>query len=140
MGYSKPLLAPSPAVQTTLAPIVGTEIHELIQTTDNIAIIDKDEDGNHAPLLLSTLDLSHWTSILYVSTLENGVEKVLGRLREAHGILANLLEKDEMDEAEANGNTQVVEAVLRLANPHEDWFDRPCPLVLVKRPAPLIRY
>jgi hypothetical protein len=62
-------------VQAALASIIGLEIHELIQTTDNAAIIDKDEDGDPAPLLLSTLDLSHWTSILYVSTLDNGVEK-----------------------------------------------------------------
>jgi hypothetical protein len=101
-------------MQATLASINGTAIHELIQNTDNPAIIDK--DGDHAPLL--------WTSIMYVSTLENGEERALERLREAHDVLANLLEKDELDLAEATGNTQVVEATLRAANPHEDWSDR----------------
>jgi hypothetical protein len=127
LGYRDPLPAPSPAVQATLASIVGPEIHELIQTTDNIAIIDKDEDGDPALLLLSTLDLSHWTSILYMSTLDNGVEKAMARLHEAHGVLANLLEKDELDLAETSRNTHVVEAALRAANPHEDWSDRPAP-------------
>jgi hypothetical protein len=91
---------------------VGAEIHELIQTTDNVALIDTDEDGDHAPLLLSTLDLSHWTAILHVSTQESGVDKALARIREVHGVLANLLEKDELDLAEATNNTHAVEIAL----------------------------
>jgi hypothetical protein len=120
MHYTEPLLAPSPAVQATIASIVGTEIHDMIQTTDNAALQDKDDDGDHTPLFLTTLDLSHWTAIMYVSTLENGVEKALARLREAYGVLANLLEKDEIELEEANSNTRVVETALRAANPHED--------------------
>lgn len=127
MGYHDPLPAPSPAVQATLASIVGPQIHDLIQTTDNASIIDKDEDGDPAPLLLTTLDLSHWTAILYVSTLDNGVERAIARVHEAHRVLANLLEKDELDLAEMTRNTHVVEAALRAANPHEDWSDRPPP-------------
>jgi hypothetical protein len=125
MGYTNPLSAPSPVVQAT--SIIGTQIHELIQSTDNVALIDKDEDGDHASLLLSTLDLSYWTSFLYVSMLDNSVERALGRLHEAHAVLADLLEKDEVDLAEANGNMQVVEAALRAANPHKDWYDHPPP-------------
>jgi hypothetical protein len=127
LNYAEPLPAPSPAVQATLVSISGTEIHEFVQTTDNTALLDKDEDGEHAPLLLSTLDLSHWTSIMYVSTLEDGTKKALAHLREAHGVLANLLEKDELDLEEATNTTNVVEMVLRAANPHEDWSDRPTP-------------
>jgi hypothetical protein len=127
MGYSEPLPPPSPAVQATIAAIVGNEIHELVQTTDNAALIDKDDDGEHAPLLLTTLDLSYWTSILYVSTLENGVEKAMTRLREAHGVLANLLEKEKIDAQEATNNAHLVEVALRAANPHEDWSDRAPP-------------
>ena len=123
LGYCDPLPAPSPAVQATLASIVGREIHELIQTTDNASIIDKDEDCDLAPLLLSTLDLSHWTTILYVSTLDNGVERAVAQLHEAHGVLVNLLEKYELDLAETSCNTHMVEAALRAANPHEDWSD-----------------
>jgi hypothetical protein len=125
MHYVEPLPAPSPAMQATIASIVGTEIHELIQTTDRAALLDTDDDGDHAPLLLTTLDLSHWMSIMYASTLENGVERAVARLREAHGVLANLLEKDEMELEEAHNNTRVVETALRAANPHEDWSDRP---------------
>jgi hypothetical protein len=62
---------------------------------------------------------------MYVSTLENGFEKAIARLREAHGVLANLLEKDEMELEEANNNTRVVEIALRAANPHKDWSNRP---------------
>jgi hypothetical protein len=68
-----------------------------VQTNDRAALLDTDDEGEHAPLLLSTLDLSHWTSIMYVSTLEGGVEKALTRLREAHAVLAHLLERDELD-------------------------------------------
>jgi hypothetical protein len=124
-NYNDPLPAPSPAVQATLVSMVGNEIHEFIQTSDKDALLDIDEDGEHAPLLLSTLDLSHWTAILYASTLEGGVEKALGRLREAHAVLANLLEKDDQELEEATSNTHLVEKALRLANPHEDWSDRP---------------
>lgn len=126
MGY-KDLPAPSHAVQATIASIAGPEVHAFIQSTDNAALLDTDEDGEHAPLLLSTLDLSHWTSILYVSTLDGGLEKALTRLREAHAVLANLLEKDEIELEESTKNTQVVEAALRAANPQEDWSDRPPP-------------
>jgi hypothetical protein len=63
-----------------LASISGIEIHDFVQTTDNAALLDKDEDGEHAPFLLSTLDVSHWTSIIFVSTLENGTNKALARL------------------------------------------------------------
>jgi hypothetical protein len=45
-------------------------------------------------------------------------------LREAHGILANLLEKDESNLEEANKNTYLVETVLRATNPKEDWSYR----------------
>jgi hypothetical protein len=72
-----------------------------------------------------------------VSTLNNGVERALGCLREAHYVLANLLEKDEIKLAEAKHNKQVVEAALRVANdanPHEDWFDRPPPTRSIKKP------
>jgi hypothetical protein len=62
---------------------------------------------------------------MYVSILESGVEKGIAWLREAHGMLTNLLEKDEMELEEANNNTRVVETALRAENPHEDWSDRP---------------
>jgi hypothetical protein len=77
------------------------------------------------PLLLSTLDLSHWMSIMHVSTLEGGMEKALTRLKEAHSVLAALLEKDEMELEEATNNMRVVETALRAANAHEDWSERP---------------
>jgi hypothetical protein len=125
MGYEEPLPAPSPAMQATIAAIVGIGIHEYVQATDKEALQDKDEDGEHAPLLLATLDLSHWTSIMFVSTTDNGIETALGRLREAHEVLASLLEKDELDLEESLGNTRSVETALRAANPHEDWSDRP---------------
>jgi hypothetical protein len=47
-----------------------------------------------------------------VSTQENGVEKALSRLQEAHGVLPNLQEKDEVDLKEATANTHLVEAAL----------------------------
>jgi hypothetical protein len=59
MGYEEPLPASSPTVQATIAAIVGSDIHEYVQITDKEALQDKDEDGEHVPLLLSTLDLSH---------------------------------------------------------------------------------
>jgi hypothetical protein len=127
MGYADPLPAPSLAVQATIAAIVGPEVHAFIQNTDQAAILDKDVDGEHAPLLLSTLDLSHWTSVMYVATVDNGVEKALARLQEAHGVLANLLEKDEIELEEATNHARVVETALRAANPHEDWSDRTTP-------------
>ena len=125
LGYAEPLPFPSPAAQATIAAIRGPEIHTFIQESDNAALLEKDEEGEHAPLLLSTLDLSHWTAILYVSTLENGSEAALNHLWEAHGVLANLLEKDELEETEAYNNLKATEDALRATNPHEDWSHRP---------------
>ena len=127
MGYGEPLPPPLLAVQATIAAIRGSEIHSYIQESDNAALLEKDEDGEHAPLLLATLDLSHWTSILFVSTLENGIDTALGRLKEAHELLATLLEKDDLDENEAQNNLRATEDALRAANPHEDWSHRPTP-------------
>ena len=125
LGYSNQLPAPSAAVQATIASIVGPEIHTFVQEVDNASFLDKDDDGEHTPLLLTTLDLSHWTAIMLASALENGVDKALSRLREAHAVLAVLLEKDEQELEEALDNSRVVETALRAANPHEDWSDRP---------------
>ena len=55
-----------------------------------------------------------------MSTLENGSEATLNCLREAHGVLANLLEKVELEETEAYNNLRAIEDALRVANPHED--------------------
>ena len=123
LGYSDQLPPPSPAVQATMASIVGLEIHTYIQDTDNASLLDRDDDNEHAPLLLSTLDLSHWTSIMVASTFDNGVEKALMRLREVHTVLAVLLEKDEQELEETLSNTREVETALWAANTHEDWSD-----------------
>jgi hypothetical protein len=75
LGYDDSLPAPSLAIQAALATISDREIHEYIQTTDKTTLYDCDDDGEHVPLLLTTLDLSHWTSIMVVATIdkEHGV-------------------------------------------------------------------
>lgn len=95
-----------------------------VQETDNSSLLDKDDDNEHAPLHLTTLDLSHWTSIMVASTLENGVENALIRLREAHSVLAILLEKNKQELEEALNSTRMVEMVLRATKSHDDWFHR----------------
>jgi hypothetical protein len=67
-------------------------------------------------------------AIFYVLTLENMVDKSMARLEEAHDVLANHLEKDEMDLEEANNNTHLVEMVLRVANPEETSQTDPLPI------------
>jgi hypothetical protein len=126
-NYAKPLPPSLPAVQATLALIIGFEIHDFVHATDRAALLDTNDDGKHVPFLLTTLDLFHWTSIIYLSTLEGGVKRALTRLREAHAVLVHLLEKDELDLEEANTNTHLVESALHTTNPHEDWSDRPTP-------------
>ena len=108
-----------------MASIVGSEIHTYIQDTDNASLLDRDDDGEHTLLLLSTLDLSHWTSIMVASTFDNGVEKALTHLREAHMVLVVLLEKVEQELEEILSNARVVETALRAANTHDDWLDQP---------------
>lgn len=125
MGYELPLPPPSMAVQTTLACIQHGEIHQFIQESDRNALNDLNDHGESAPLLLATLDLSQWTSIMFVATADK--EKGLLRLDEAHGALTKLLAIDEQDFDEAMRNTRAVEQALRLANPHEDWGNLPPP-------------
>lgn len=124
-GYGEPLPAPAPAVQATLATIAAPEIHKYIQDIDTTALQDVDEDGEHAPLLLTTLDLSHWTGIMIAAITET--KKGLGRLQEAQKVLGQLLENDEHVLQEALRNTRIVENALRSVNPHEDWSDLPPP-------------
>jgi hypothetical protein len=82
-----------------LATILDSVIHQFIQETNKNALHDLDDEGEHAPLLLVTLDLSHWTSIRIVATIDK--EKGLGHLREAQQVLGQLLKKDEMEFEEA---------------------------------------
>ena len=132
-GYGDPLPTPAPAVQATLANIAAPEIHKFIQEKDTSALLDVDEDGEHAPLLLVTLDLSHWTAILLATITDT--QKGLGRLHEAHQVLGQLLEMDEQELEEALQNTRLVENALRSVNPHEDWSDLPPPTELAKATA-----
>jgi hypothetical protein len=82
LGYDDHLPAPAPVVQATLAMIIEPEIYRFIQETDKAALHDVDDEGEHAQLLLITLDLSHWTSIMIACITD--MEKGLGRLRKAH--------------------------------------------------------
>ena len=117
LRYKEPLFAPSPAVQVTLTAIDEPEIHTFIQKTDMAALSDIDDDGEHAPLLLETLDLSHWVSIMY-AFLEKK-EDGLAKLTQAHAVLGELLERDELEYKEAEQNTKLVEAALINANPQD---------------------
>ena len=44
-----------------------------------MALSDIDDDGEHAPLFLKTLDLSHWVSIMYtlLKKKEDGLAKLM---------------------------------------------------------------
>lgn len=119
LGYAEPLYASSPAVQASLAAISDPEVHRYIQESDRAALEDRDDEGEPAPTLLATLDLSHWTAIMSVAT-ESG-EKGLERLKQAHAVLSAILDRDELEMDEAVRNTRSVEVVLRNANPHENW-------------------
>lgn len=93
------------------------EIHEFIQTQDRAALNDRDEDGMHAPLFLTTLDLSQWTLVLATELSKPG--SGLEQLRRAHEQLADMLDY-EVEEIEiANHNTSLVDIALKRANPHE---------------------
>lgn len=122
LGYKEPLPAPSPAVQAVLAMISDNEVHDFIREKDEAALIDLDDEGEHAPLLLGTLDLSHWTYVMIAATSDK--EKGLARLKEAHEHLTVILERDEAEFLEAGRNTVAVDKALRAANPHEDWGSR----------------
>lgn len=95
------------------------EIHSFIQKTDLEAFANKDDEGMHAPMLLATLDLSHWTAIMQVAITDKTAG--LTRLRQAYEALPSILDRDELELEEATRNTKTVEAYLRLANPHESW-------------------
>jgi cation transport regulator ChaC len=129
LGYGEPLFVPTPAVQATIACIADPEFHEFMQTADKNAFADQDEEGVHAPLLLSTLDLSHWTALMNAATVDPKLG--MSRLRQAHEVLHVLLDRDEQDLAEAERNTRAVEAYLRVTNPHESWTKDEIPIPTV---------
>jgi hypothetical protein len=70
LGYSDPLFVPSPTVQATIACVPDPSFHEFVQTTNKAAFADQDEEGVHAPLLLQTLDLSHWSALMNTVTAD----------------------------------------------------------------------
>lgn len=117
LGYDETLPAPSPAVQATLAGLDVREIHEFIQTQDRAALLDRDEEGMHAPLFLTTLDLSQWTLILATEYSKAGTG--LEQLKKAHEQLADILDVEAEELEVAVHNTTLVDVALKKANPHE---------------------
>lgn len=117
LGYKDPLPAPSPAVQATLAALDAPAIHQFILEKDLAALHDVDDEGEHAPLFLSTLDLSQWTRILAVAIKDK--DKALDDLKTAHAQLASILEYEAEELELALTNTRLVDAALKQANPHE---------------------
>jgi hypothetical protein len=103
---------PSPAVQATLACVGDKEFYDFIQQSD---------EGAHAPMLLSVLDLFQWTTLMNAVTADKEAGKT--RLKQAHQTLAAILDADEQDLEEASRNTRAVEAYLRTTNPHEVWTE-----------------
>ena len=93
MGYGDPLPTPSLVVHATFASIKAPEIHSFIQTSDQAAFEDKDEEDMHVPMLISTLGLVHWTAIMYVTTEDMG--KGLDRLKQAHTTLEDILDRNK---------------------------------------------
>ena len=54
LDYDEPLLAPTQAIQETIASIVGNKIHKYIKSTNKEVLLDKDKDGEHSPLVIET--------------------------------------------------------------------------------------
>ena len=61
--YMDKLLAPSLAVQATLAALNTPSLHKYIQQEDLMAVEDYDDEGEYALLFLNTLDISKWSLI-----------------------------------------------------------------------------
>lgn len=80
--------------------------------------MDVDDEGEHAPLLVATLDLSQWTLILNL-TMSDSDEKALAQLRVAHTQLADILDWEAEELAQAEKDIILVDAALKEANPHE---------------------
>ena len=129
LGYRDLLYVPAPAVQATIGCIADPEFHDFIQTSDKNAMANQDEEGVHAPLILSTLDLSHWTALMNAATTDPKLG--ITRLRQAHEVLHVLLDRDEQELAEAERNCRAVESYLRVANLHESWTKDEIPLPTV---------
>lgn len=81
-------------------------------------MLDYDEEGDHALLLVSTLDLSQWTLILNL-TIRESTEKVLAQLRTAHSQLADMLDWETDELIQAEKDAIIVDAAIKNANPHE---------------------
>lgn len=118
LGYGDPLPAPALAVQATLVSLKAPEIHEFIKEQDTAALLDRDDEGEHAPLLLSTLDLSQWTLILNL-TIRESAAKAFEQLRLAHSQLADILEWENDELIQAEKDALAVDAAIKAANPHE---------------------
>jgi hypothetical protein len=80
--YTDKLLAPSLAVQATLAAFNTPSLHKYIQQEDLMAVEDCDDEGEYALLFLNTLDISEWSFIQMIGSTD--VDKGLAQLKEAH--------------------------------------------------------
>jgi hypothetical protein len=107
MGYSPPLPAPIPAVQTTLSAIDLPELHKFVQESDTTALADCDEDGVHQPLLIDSLDLSLWTSLFVTATTDPN--RTMHNIKSAHVKLGDLLLQDEQETTKSIGVCSMIE-------------------------------
>lgn len=81
-------------------------------------MLDCDEGGDHAPLLISILDFSHKILILKLAMFES-VEKTLSQLKTTHAHLVDTLDCEVKELAQAKKDTVIVDATLKAANTDE---------------------
>lgn len=112
LGFKDPLPPPSPIVQATIAGMPAS-IQQYIQSTDLNTIASTPEDGEPL-LLLSLLDLSHWTRVFEFANSDTG--KAMARLEEMTSKLHDINDRDALEMDEARGNTAKVEQYLKRVN------------------------
>lgn len=101
-----------------MASLGATEIHTFIEEHDRAALLDVDDEGEHAPLLVAMLDLSQWTLILNLTICESA-QKALDQLQVAHTQLAEMLDWEHEELQQAEKDSVLVDAALKAANSHD---------------------
>ena len=117
IGYGGHLPPPSPSVQATLAALSAPDLHKFIIPQDTEALADTDDEGQSAPLFLTTLDLCQWTWILSLEIEEPG--KGLKQLQKVQHQLSEILDSEAEDLEFAMKHTKLIDTAIRQANPQE---------------------
>lgn len=102
------------------------EVHNFVIQSD-LDTINSQSDEGEPVILMTVLDLNHWTRIFEASQIS--VDLALERVRELHGAMTEILTRDQLEIDECTTQTTLAETAIKGSNAStwpSDFGGNPC--------------